>query len=42
MSFGAKIPGPTMQVGTVNMDFSYEDYFGNKPATGYETLTTTA
>jgi len=38
MSFGAKVPGPTMQVGTVNMDFSYEDYFGNKPATGYETL----
>ncbi len=38
MSFGAKIPGPTMQVGTVNMDFCYEDYFGNKPATGYETL----
>ncbi|MBK1647544.1 glucose-6-phosphate dehydrogenase [Rhabdochromatium marinum] len=38
MSFGAKIPGPQMQVGTVNMDFCYEDYFGNKPATGYETL----
>jgi glucose-6-phosphate 1-dehydrogenase len=38
MSFGAKVPGPTMKVGTVNMDFSYEDYFGNKPATGYETL----
>ncbi|AGA91727.1 glucose-6-phosphate 1-dehydrogenase [Thioflavicoccus mobilis 8321] len=38
MSFGAKVPGPTMQVGTVNMDFCYEDYFGNKPATGYETL----
>ncbi len=38
MSFGAKIPGPKMQVGTVNMNFCYEDYFGNKPATGYETL----
>ena len=38
MSFGAKVPGPAMQVGTVNMDFCYEDYFGNKPATGYETL----
>jgi len=38
MSFGAKIPGPTMKVGTVNMDFCYEHYFGNKPATGYETL----
>jgi glucose-6-phosphate 1-dehydrogenase len=38
MSFGTKVPGPRMQVGTVNMDFCYEDYFGNKPATGYETL----
>ncbi|MCG6940824.1 MAG: glucose-6-phosphate dehydrogenase [Thiohalocapsa sp.] len=38
MSFGAKIPGPTMRIGAVNMDFCYEDYFGNKPATGYETL----
>ena len=28
-----------MKVGTVNMDFSYADYFGNAPATGYETLT---
>jgi hypothetical protein len=36
MSFGAKIPGPSMRVGTVNMDFSYADYFGNEPATGYE------
>lgn len=38
MSFSAKIPGPTMRLGQVNMDFCYEDYFGNKPATGYETL----
>jgi len=38
MSFGAKIPGPSMRVGTVNMDFNYADYFGNEPATGYETL----
>lgn len=38
ISFGAKIPGPTMRVDTVNMDFSYADYFGNEPATGYETL----
>ncbi len=38
MTFGAKIPGPTMRVDTVNMDFSYVDYFGNEPATGYETL----
>ena len=38
MSFGAKIPGPSMRVGTVNMDFCYADYFGHAPATGYETL----
>ena len=38
MNFAVKVPGPTMQVGTVKLDFSYADYFGNKPATGYETL----
>lgn len=38
MSLGAKKPGPTMGISTVNMDFHYEDYFGNKPVTGYETL----
>jgi glucose-6-phosphate 1-dehydrogenase len=38
MSFDAKIPGPRMRVGTVDMDFCYADYFGNAPATGYETL----
>ncbi len=38
MTFGAKRPGPTMQVDTVDMNFSYADYFGNEPATGYETL----
>jgi glucose-6-phosphate 1-dehydrogenase len=36
--FGAKIPGPTMQMGTVQMDFCYADYFGATPSTGYETL----
>lgn len=36
--FGAKIPGPTMRLGDVRMDFKYEDYFGTAPATGYETL----
>jgi glucose-6-phosphate 1-dehydrogenase len=38
MEFGAKIPGPTMRQGKVRMDFKYEDYFGARPATGYETL----
>ena len=36
--FGAKIPGPTMNVGDVRMDFKYRDYFGTAPSTGYETL----
>jgi glucose-6-phosphate 1-dehydrogenase len=38
LEFGAKVPGPTMQIGDVRMDFKYEDYFGTAPATGYETL----
>ena len=38
LSFGAKIPGPTVQVGTVNMDFDYAEHFGTPPTTGYETL----
>ncbi len=36
--FGAKVPGPVMKLGDVRMDFKYEDYFGEAPATGYETL----
>ncbi|MDA0712627.1 MAG: glucose-6-phosphate dehydrogenase, partial [bacterium] len=38
LRFGAKIPGPVVRVGDVNMTFKYEDYFGAKPGTGYETL----
>ncbi|MEZ5317394.1 MAG: glucose-6-phosphate dehydrogenase [Vicinamibacterales bacterium] len=38
MRFQAKVPGPDVQLGTVRMDFSYADYFGLKPNTGYETL----
>lgn len=38
IQFGAKIPGPTMQMGKVKMDFCYADYFGTTPGTGYETL----
>jgi glucose-6-phosphate 1-dehydrogenase len=38
LEFGTKIPGPTMKLGDVRMDFKYEDYFGTAPATGYETL----
>lgn len=36
--FGAKEPGPKIQMGTVNMEFDYKDYFGKSPNTGYETL----
>ncbi len=38
LSFGAKIPGPQVQVGNVDMDFQYAKYFGDAPSTGYETL----
>ena len=38
LSFGAKIPGPKVRVGTVDMDFQYAKYFGDEPRTGYETL----
>ena len=38
LNFGAKIPGPTVRVGTVDMDFQYAKYFGDAPSTGYETL----
>jgi glucose-6-phosphate 1-dehydrogenase len=38
LSFGAKIPGPIVHLGAVNMDFKYKDYFGATPSTGYERL----
>ena len=38
LSFGAKIPGPRIEIGQVHMDFHYKDYFQNAPSTGYETL----
>jgi glucose-6-phosphate 1-dehydrogenase len=38
LRFGAKIPGPIVRVGSVNMDFDYVDYFGSQPSTGYERL----
>ena len=38
LSFGAKIPGPVVRLGTVDMDFKYKDYFGSTPSTGYERL----
>jgi glucose-6-phosphate 1-dehydrogenase len=38
LRFAAKTPGPAMQLGEVNMDFEYADYFGQNPSTGYERL----
>ena len=38
LRFGAKIPGPIVRVGSVDMDFRYVDYFGSEPSTGYERL----
>ena len=38
LRFGAKVPGPVLTVGAVEMDFDYVDYFGKVSSTGYETL----
>jgi glucose-6-phosphate 1-dehydrogenase len=38
LRFNAKIPGPFLQLGQVDMKFKYSDYFGIKPQTGYETI----
>jgi len=38
LSFGAKIPGPLLRVGSVNMSFEYSNYFGADAYTGYEVL----
>jgi glucose-6-phosphate 1-dehydrogenase len=38
LRFAAKTPGPSMRLGTVDMDFEYADYFGKEESTGYERL----
>jgi glucose-6-phosphate 1-dehydrogenase len=38
LHFGAKIPGPLVSVGPVDMDFDYLEHFGEHIATGYERL----
>jgi glucose-6-phosphate 1-dehydrogenase len=38
LGFGAKIPGPQLRLGSVEMSFEYSKYFGAKPYTGYEVL----
>ncbi len=38
LSFGAKVPGPAVRIGGVDMNFNYKDYFNASPQTGYERL----
>jgi glucose-6-phosphate 1-dehydrogenase len=38
LRFAAKVPGRTVRLSEVNMDFRYADYFQAEPSTGYETL----
>ena len=38
LRFGAKLPGPIMQQGAVDMCFNYADYVGTVSSTGYERL----
>lgn len=38
LHFGAKIPGPLVNMGAVDMDFNYLDHFGEQVSTGYERL----
>jgi len=38
LKFSAKLPGPTMQIRPVLMDFRYGESFGASPPTAYETL----
>jgi glucose-6-phosphate 1-dehydrogenase len=38
LRFQAKVPGPAVRMGEVEMDFEYAEHFGRVPSTGYETL----
>jgi glucose-6-phosphate 1-dehydrogenase len=38
LRFGAKVPGPSMNICPVNMDFNYANAFGVSSANGYERL----
>lgn len=38
LDFTAKVPGPSVHLGGVRMEFNYVDFFGRIPSTGYETL----
>jgi glucose-6-phosphate 1-dehydrogenase len=38
LRFEAKTPGQSLAIQTVNMDFKYDEFFGTRASTGYETL----
>jgi glucose-6-phosphate 1-dehydrogenase len=38
LKFGSKVPGPTMQIHPVNMEFRYGSSFGTEPPEAYERL----
>jgi glucose-6-phosphate 1-dehydrogenase len=38
LSFGAKVPGPVVRLGAVDMAFNYANHFNATPQTGYERL----
>ena len=38
LHFGAKVPGPIVNMGAVDMDFNYFEHFGETISTGYERL----
>src|SRR6201982_477735 len=38
LRFAAKAPGAQMRLGTVDMNFEYQEYFGKQSSTGYERL----
>ncbi|WP_263367712.1 glucose-6-phosphate dehydrogenase [Edaphobacter bradus] len=38
LRFGAKLPGPSMDISPVEMNFNYADAFGKSSANGYERL----
>ncbi len=38
LHFGAKVPGPIVNMGSVDMDFNYLEHFGEQISTGYERL----
>lgn len=38
LHFGAKVPGPIVKMGSVDMDFNYSEHFHQQISTGYERL----